>query len=1417
MVAAHGHRAAVSDDRRTLTYREVDQASDRLASRLRLLPRDARRIVVMLPRSIEAALAFLAILKAGSTYVPLDPQTPPQRVAAMLGGLRMDAVICATTCDAAPCGDAAVITVALDDLLTPGADGTVALPADTRDREQEAYIMFTSGSTGAPKGVSIPDRAIARLAIDPAFVAVAATDVLLHFAPIAFDASTFEIWAAWLNGAELAIYTDPQPTPTTLGQFLASHRCSIAWFTVGLFNTLVDTNPAVLAPLRSILTGGDALSPDHVARAFAALPAAEIINGYGPTENTTFTCCHRIPRAPDLARWSNIPIGRAIAGTTVHIVDDALVPVPAGTEGELLTGGDGVALGYCNDVELTAAKFVPAPRLGPGRYYRTGDRAVLRADGEIEFRGRGDDQVKINGYRIEPQEIATRLTTHPGVQDAVVVPRSVGRGGKRLVGYVKVEPNAPEPFAEEALKRWLQESLPPAWVPTRLIALPTFPLTPNGKIDRAALPNPFGANPVAAVATPTDAAAGADFLAVVASVLQVGEVSPADSFLTAGGDSLSAMVVIDQWALHTGRMLTVDRLLSCTPLSSLAAGAPAVVPPAPPGPADGIPHGDTTGGPMSLSQEQVWFLARARPHSLSYNVNCRLVLRGADRAALHRSLEAVFRRHDLLHAVLVDQPHTPIPRWERRPDWPLPLTWIDLTGLTPAAAIARFEAEFTQRMQEPFELRNAPLIRWFGWELPGAEMHLLQCEHHLIHDGWSLERLLRDWATTYATCLPGRPPPPAGPRPRSYFDLSRWQRRLLETAGQDPSCAFWRTKLTGMPHFRLPADTLRRKTPVGGGKPPTDPIQPEGRVLRREVPAALVARVTAAAQANGISLFEYFLATFVGWLGMTTGGEEVGLGIGIANRTQRTFADTLGLFVNMVTLRTPAPVEPATWATFQQGVAQGLRETWPHQHVPFEQVVRQVNPPRVADQNPFFEVLFSMHQRLPRQDWFDGTLIDYEEAIDNHSAKFDLTAFLIQEPATGAGSPPRIWLRWEYRAERFDASAMATRFDQYLHLLETALQPRTCLEWTTPHTAQPASARTESPPEEARPPELSDRAAALAGLQQAIITIWGPLFPGETIGPDSNFFHIGGHSLLGMELIVALETFFDRRLPLNSIFEAPTPRAFAALLQDDRELPTLSLSRLNQTSGPPLIFVHGWAGDAFCLLNLGRALEGSLCAYGLHADPQHGNTFTTLEDLAESYAAFLDAKLQLTEYQLGGYSVGGVLACAVAQALQRRGRTVSRLLIIDTRPYRLPPLLNLWVHRQWSYWRIKARLHELVTAGPRKGTALAGRIVRTLLGRLPKTLNGTTGPIIQPIIPPGARVDHYQVLAGSWRPRPFATAVDLVWSTNTGVDLPAAWKNWTSGPISVRRVQGQHLLLLQAPLVTEVAAAIIDQVHGHQS
>ncbi len=462
MVAAGPDRVAIVGDGR-LSYAALARRADAIARAARaagLQPGD--RAALLTGRSADAVAAMLAVRQAGAAYVPVDPGLPP----AARGALLADAaptVVLADHAVAAPCP-----VLRLDQPM-PDAP---AFTAPEQDAEAAAYVMYTSGSTGTPKGVVTPCRGVLRLVLQPDFVSLTADDVVLQAAPLGFDASTLEIWGALLNGGTLAILPDAVPSLDAIGDAIARHGVTVAWLTSGLFHAMVEQRVGALAPLRQLLAGGDVLSPSHVAAALAALPGTTITNGYGPTENTTFTCCYRIPR--DHPADAPVPIGRPIRGTEVVILGEDGRPVPPGEEGELCAAGAGLALGYLNRPDLTARAFRPGP---DGRMlYHTGDRARQRADGMVEFGGRTDRQVKIRGKRVALDEMEAELRSDPAVREAAVLME-----GSRAAAFVTGAVDG------LALRRALLARLPEHMVPATITVLDSMPLTRNGKLDRKAL------------------------------------------------------------------------------------------------------------------------------------------------------------------------------------------------------------------------------------------------------------------------------------------------------------------------------------------------------------------------------------------------------------------------------------------------------------------------------------------------------------------------------------------------------------------------------------------------------------------------------------------------------------------------------------------------------------------------------------------------------------------------------------------------------------------------------------------------------------------------------------------------------------------------------------------------------------------
>ncbi|WP_329322040.1 non-ribosomal peptide synthetase [Streptomyces sp. NBC_01262] len=477
-------KTAVNGHDGELEYAELEIRANQTAHHLQQLGvRPGDVVAVHAERSVAVAVMLLAVLKAGAAYLALDRRYPAENRRIILDDASVRVVLTQEHLET-DLSDLDRTVVRIDRDWPQIAKQPSSAPSRMATPEDIAYVAYTSGSTGRPKGVCVPHRAVLRLVVDTDFMDISPDDVFLQFAPIAFDASTLEVWGPLLGGGRLAIGPPGDPTLGELITYVRQQRVSILWLTAGVFHRVVDAGLDDLRSLRYLVAGGDVLSVSHVNRALEALPGTAVINGYGPTENTTFTCCHTLL---GLVRETTVPIGRPIRGTAVHILDHRLQVVPDGEAGELYATGLGLAHGYLSRPGLTAERFLADPRspVPGGRMYRTGDMARQLPDGTLEFLGRGDEQVKIRGFRIEVGEVESALAGLHAVAEAAVVTQRQPSGERQLIAYVVVVPGA-DLSALEIRKR-LGESLPSYAVPALVQLVEALPLTPNGKVDRTEL------------------------------------------------------------------------------------------------------------------------------------------------------------------------------------------------------------------------------------------------------------------------------------------------------------------------------------------------------------------------------------------------------------------------------------------------------------------------------------------------------------------------------------------------------------------------------------------------------------------------------------------------------------------------------------------------------------------------------------------------------------------------------------------------------------------------------------------------------------------------------------------------------------------------------------------------------------------
>ncbi|WP_422733746.1 amino acid adenylation domain-containing protein [Micromonospora sp. WMMD558] len=1034
----------------TLTYADLRERAGGLAAVLAAHGVTPESVVgLALERSAQLVVAMLAVLAAGAAYLPLDPAHPDARREYMLrdSGARL----LLADRDVTFAGGLPVLR--LDRPVSAAAGRASAGPPI--HPAQRACVLYTSGSTGRPKGVEITHGGIVRLVRDARYLRVGPADVMAQVANTSFDAATWEIWGALLNGARLVgVAKDDALTPARLRERLATHGVTTMLLTTALFHRCVDEDPAMFAPLRTLFFGGEAADARRVAVLRAALPGLRLVNAYGPTEGTTIAATWDVADLPgDAART---PIGRPIGGTRLHVLDDHGRETGVGVPGELHLGGAGLARGYLGRPDLTAERFVPSPFGAGERLYRTGDVVRWREDGHLEYLGRADHQLKIRGVRIEPEEIASVLTTCPGVRAAAVDVRGDGEA-RRLVAYV-VSDADPVPAGD--LRAHLAARLPEAMVPAWYVPLPALPVTPNGKVDRRALPEPAAHHGVRGATHVPPRGPVEELVADVwRDLLGVPVVSAADDFFALGGHSLLAAQMVARVAARAGVDLGVRAAFEAPTLAALAARVAVARhgtarPPVPPA-GDG-PH------PLSYAQQRLWFLDRLNPGQAVYSVPLLLTIDGpVDVAALDGSLRALVARHAALRTRLVAVDGEP--RQVVDEEQAVTLTVDDLRGLPDADE--RAGPLLRRDSDEPFDLAAGPLARWRLVRLSDDRSLLLVTMHHAICDGWSVGVLIRDLGAFYAA-LTTRAPAPA-PLTVQYADHTGWQRRLLAGETRTAQLGYWRDRLGGAPAtLDLPTDRPRPAAPSHTGE-----------TFGVRLPAALVRRLDKLGRRHGATRFMVLLAAFHLLLGRYAGVRDVSVGSPVSGRTRPEFDDLVGFFVNTVVLRTRWR-DTDTFADLVSAAREAVLGAYEHQDVPFEQVVEALRPPRDPSRSPLFQVMLSAQTVPERTTALPGLTVTVAEQ-PGRVAKFDLTVAWDETPLDSGDLRGTV----EYDVELFDRDTVERMAESYRTLLESAA--------AAPDTPV-ATLDLLAGPEEiapAAPPAVPD-AVTLHGLVAAAAARW---------------------------------------------------------------------------------------------------------------------------------------------------------------------------------------------------------------------------------------------------------------------------------------------------------------------------------------
>ncbi|MFJ9517237.1 amino acid adenylation domain-containing protein [Kitasatospora sp. NPDC101801] len=995
--------ALVFGDER-VSYRELDERSTQLAHHLIAEGLQRGDVAgIHLERSVHLVTAVLAVLKAGGTYTMLDPEFPVERINSLLPTTRL--VVTRAALAGRLAADEILIEPAALHPITPLPP--IAGPLDA------ACLMFTSGSTGTPKGVLSPHRAIVGTLLGQDFATLDPQQTWLQCSPVSWDAFALELFSPLLSGGTCVLQPGQRPEPAAVAELVTRHQVTSLHVSASLLNFLLDEYPQTFTGLEQVMTGGEAASIPHVMRLITDFPKLRLVNGYSPAESMIFTVAHHV--TPQDADRTSIPVGRALNGKQLWVLDQRLALLPPGVTGELYMSGLGLAHGYTAQPALTAERFVANPHATPGeRMYRTGDLVRWLPDGTLEFLGRADDQVKIRGFRVEPGEVQAALTAHQGVRQAAAVVREDTPGDKRLVAYVVTD----HPVDPTALRALVAARLPEHLVPSAVVVLDALPLTPTGKLDRRALPAPD--HTPRETGRPPRTPQEAQLCDLFAEILGFDRAGIEDDFFELGGHSLLAARLIARIRSAAGVELTVRDLFEAPTVSRLAERIRGA-------------HRARKGSyvmerpeeiPLSYAQRRLWFLNKLEGPNSTYNVAHTIRLRGRlDVDALHSAVSDVVGRHEALRTVFLEVDGEPYQRVVA-PGVARPMVTVLDTDPD------ELPLELDMASRHSFDLMVELPIRAHIFAVGPEEHVLLLVMHHIASDGWSLGPVMRDLATAYGARCEGTAPY-WEPLPVQYVDYTLWQQDLLGSADDPDSLlsqqlAFWRQALADLPEeIALPADRSRPALPTN-----------QGQVTTARLGEGLHRRLLAFARENNATLFMVMQAALAGLLTRLGAGTDIPLGTPTAGRTDDALEELVGFFVNTLVLRTDLSGDP----TFRQLVAR-VKETdldaYAHQDVPFERLVEELNPVRTLSRHPLFQVMLVVQNNAEAKLRLPG--LDTEIApVTTDTAKFDLTLGFTETFGPDR-EPAGIRAMAEYATDLFDRASVEVILGRLVRLLEGQL------------------------------------------------------------------------------------------------------------------------------------------------------------------------------------------------------------------------------------------------------------------------------------------------------------------------------------------------------------------------------------------
>ncbi|MCF5690537.1 amino acid adenylation domain-containing protein [Pseudomonas sp. PA-1-2A] len=988
----------------SLTFAQLHTQANRLAHYLRdkgVGPDVC--VAIAAERSPQLLIGLLAIIKAGGAYVPLDPDYPAERLAYMLKDSSVQLLLTQTALLPQLPSAEGVCVIAMDSLHLDS--WPTQAPGLHLHGDNLAYVIYTSGSTGQPKGVGNTHGALAeRLQWMQATYQLNETDVLMQKAPISFDVSVWECFWPLIAGCRLVLAGPGEHRdPHRIAQLVQEHGVTTLHFVPPLLQLFID-EPLVAecTSLRRLFSGGEALPAELRNRVLARLPAVQLHNRYGPTE-TAINVTHWQCAASDGERS---PIGRPLGNVICRVLDEQLNPLPAGVPGELCIGGIGLARGYLGRAGLTAERFVADPLGAAGtRLYRTGDRARWNADGVLEYLGRLDQQVKLRGFRVEPEEIEARLLAQVGIAQAVVLVRDA-----QLIGYYTADTE----LDEQRVKTALAAELPEYMVPALLMRLDAMPLSPSGKLDRRALPEPvWQTREHVEPHTPLQL----QIAAIWREVLGLPRIGLRDDFFALGGHSLLATQIISRTRQACDVELPLRTLFEASVLGDFAQQVGLIQAAGQRNQQTAIAKVDRSQPvPLSYSQQRMWFLWQMEPDSPAYNVGGMARLRGVlDVGRFEAALQALIMRHETLRTTFPSVDGVACQKVSAQTG--VRMDWQDFSALNEPQRQQRLQQLADVEAHTPFNLETGPLLRACLVKAGEQEHYLVLTLHHIVTEGWAMDIFARELSALYEAFIDERDSPlPA--LPVQYLDYSVWQRHWMEAGERQRQLDYWTAQLGNEhPLLELPGDR------------PRPPVQSHrGELYRFDLSDELAARVRAFNAQHGLTLFMTMTATLAVLLYRYSGQTDLRIGAPVANRIRPESEGLIGAFLNTQVLRCQLNGQMRVSELFEQ-VRHTVIEGQSHQDLPFDHLVEALQPPRSAAYNPLFQVMCNVQRwEFQQSRQLAGMTVEYL-ANDARATKFDLNLEVTD-------LDHRLGCCLTYSTDLFDEPRIARMAEHWRNLLE---------------------------------------------------------------------------------------------------------------------------------------------------------------------------------------------------------------------------------------------------------------------------------------------------------------------------------------------------------------------------------------------